>query len=97
MDPLLAGILHDERAQRKGEGNGHADVAEIEHRRVDDHLRILQQRVQSVAVGRNLSADQAEWMGREVHQQQEEYLHRSDDRRGMGCELRIDFVAQSQH
>ena len=64
---------------------------------MDDHLGILQQRIQSVAVGGNLSADQAERMRGEIHQQQEEHLHRGDDRRCIRRQLRIDFVAQPQH
>ena len=53
--------------------------------------------IQAVAVGGNLSADQPEGMRREIHQQQEEHLHGSDNRRSIGEQLRIDFVAQAQH
>ena len=64
---------------------------------MDDHLGILQQRIEAVTVGGDLSADQAERVGGEVDQQQEEHLHRSDDGRSVRRQLRIDFVAQPQH
>ena len=45
VNPFFAGILHDQRAEGKCEGNGKADVSQIQHGRMDDHLRILQQRI----------------------------------------------------
>ena len=56
-------------------------------------IRILQERIESIAVGGNLSTNQTERMRREVHQQEEENLHGRDDGRSMRRELRIDFVA----
>ena len=50
VDPLFAGILHDERAQGEGEGDGEADVSQVKHGRMNDHLGILQQRIQAGAV-----------------------------------------------
>ena len=50
VDPLLARILHDQRAKCEGERHGESDVAEIEHRRMDHHLRVLEQGIQSIAV-----------------------------------------------
>ena len=98
VDPLFAGILHDQRAQREGERHGESHVAEIQHRRMDHHLGILQQRIQSVAVGReSCPSTSAKRMRGEVHQQQEEHLHRRNDRRRVRHQLRIDFVAQPQH
>ena len=96
VDPLLAGIPHDQRAQRESEGNGESDVAEIKHGRVDDHLRILQQRIQSVAVGGQRALHQRERMRREVQQQKKEDLNRGDDDRGVGEQPRIGLVPQAQ-
>ena len=81
VDPLLAGIAHHERAEREGERNGEADIAEVEHRRMDDHLGILQERVEPVAVGRNRAGDQRERRGGEVDEQKKEDLDAGEDRR----------------
>src|SRR5208337_378920 len=50
VNPFLAGILHDQRAQRKGKGNGEADISQIQHGRMDDHFGILQERIQPAAI-----------------------------------------------
>ena len=52
VNPLFSGIAHDQRTQRKGERNGEAHVAQIQHGRVNHHLGILQERVQSIAIFR---------------------------------------------
>jgi len=41
----------DESRDREREGDREADVAGIEHRRMDDQARVLQQRVQIRTVG----------------------------------------------
>ncbi len=97
VDPLLAGVAHHERAEGEGEGHAESDVAEVEHRRVDDHLGILQQRIEAVAVGGNDAAgDEREGRGRDVDQQQEEDLDAGEDGRGVGGELDVDFVADAE-
>ncbi len=48
---------------------------------MDDHLGILQQRIQTVAVGRDRALHQSKRMRSEIHQQQEEDLHGRDDGR----------------
>ena len=60
VDPSIAGILHDERAQREGKGNGEANVSQVQHGRMDDHLGILQKWIQSAAVLRNRALNDAE-------------------------------------
>ena len=75
VDPLLAGILHDQRAQREGEGDSEADVAQIQHGWMDYHLGILQQRIQAIAVGGNCTLHDSERMRREIEQQEKENLH----------------------
>ena len=58
--------------RRDGEGEGHreADIAHVEHRRVEDQARVLQQRVQVAAV---LGGGQQalERVGGEQHEQQQ--------------------------
>ena len=66
VDPLLAGIFHGQRAKREGKWDGEPDVAEIEHRRMDHHLRILEKRVETVAVRRDCAGNDCERMGGEV-------------------------------
>src|ERR1039458_7658071 len=46
LNPFLAGVLHDQRAQREGERNREADVSQVQHGWMDDHLGILQKRIQ---------------------------------------------------
>ncbi len=84
MDPLLAGIFHDQRAQRKGERHGEPDVAQIEHGRVNHHLRILQKRIQAIAVGWDGALNNGKGMRRKVQQQQEENLHARQNHRSIG-------------
>src|SRR6201988_661697 len=50
VNPFLAGILHDECAERERERDREADVSEIEHGRMNHHLGILQERVQAAAI-----------------------------------------------
>ncbi len=64
---------------------------------MDHHLRILQQRIESVAVGGNRAGDQRKRMRRKVDQREEEDLHRADDHRGVRHQPRIHLVPQPQH
>ena len=79
VNPLFAGIVHDQRAQREGEGHSESDVAEVEHGRMDDHLGILQQRIQAAAVGAQRAFEQAEGVGGEIDEQQEKDLHAGEN------------------
>jgi hypothetical protein len=45
MDPLFTRISHHQRAEGKRKWNAETDVAQIQHRRMDDHLWILQERI----------------------------------------------------
>ena len=74
MQPALADPAGDQRGDGEGERHGEADVAEVEHRRVEHHEDVvLQQRVRAGAVawGRP-PADRLERVGRPEHQQEEE-------------------------
>ena len=72
-DPLGVDAAGDERADREGEGDREGDVPRVEHRWVDHHARVLQQRVEADAVGRH-GAQRREGVdfGREQHQASEE-------------------------
>ena len=52
VDPVLAFAAGNQRGEGEGERHGETDEAQIEHGRVDDHSRVLQQRVQPATVGR---------------------------------------------
>ena len=79
MDPLLTLVAHDQGAKSKGEWDRHAYVAQIQHRRVNHHLGILQERVQSVAIDGTLTLHHGEWVCGKVEQQEEENLYAGDD------------------
>ena len=67
----------------KANGTEKLDVAEIEHRRVNHHARVLQQGIQVVAVGRNRHQP-FEGIGQKQNQAEETdnqpALHRDDER-----------------
>ena len=63
---------------------------------MDDHLSVLQQRIQAAAVGAQRAFEQAERIGGEIYQQQEEDLYAGQNYRGVGVEARIGFIAQAE-
>ena len=97
VNPFFAGILHDERAQREGEGDGEADVSEIEHGRMDDHLGILQKRIQAGAIGGKRALHDGEGVRGKIQNQQKENLHRGDDHGSVGEQPLIGLVAQAEN
>ena len=64
---------------------------------MDDHLGVLQQRIQPVAISGNSAGGQRERIGRQVQQQQKENLHCGHDDGSMRRKTDINFVAQAQH
>ena len=97
VDPFLAGVAHHQRAERKRERHRKSEIPEIEHRRVDHHLGILQQRVQAEAVLREgAGLDRKRGCG-EVQQQKEEHLDAGKDGGGVGGEPHIHAVAHPEH
>ena len=63
---------------------------------MDDHLRILQQRVQAKAVWGERAGFQRERRRGKIEQQQEEDLHAGQDGRGVGGETDVNLVAHAQ-
>ena len=82
VDPLLARILHNQRAQRKSKRNRESNVAQVEHGRMDDHFRILKQRVQAVTVWRQRALHNGKRVRGKIEQQQKKNLNCGDDH---GC------------
>ena len=75
VNPFFTGILHYQRAEREGEGDGESNVAQVEHGRVYDHLGILQKRIEAAAIGAHGAFEQTEGIGGEVHQREKKNLH----------------------
>src|SRR6516164_652388 len=50
VDPLLPRVARQQRPESKRKGNGEARITGIQVRGMNDHLRVLQKRVQPVAV-----------------------------------------------
>jgi hypothetical protein len=67
--------------------NGEADEARIHRRRVNHHVEVLQQRIESGAVGRVLREVGRKRVVVHDHQEEEEHLHNRDDRNDVGNEL----------
>ena len=82
VDPLFARVAHHQRAQRKGKRHREAHIAEVEHRRMHHHLRILQQRIQPGAIRRDRPRRDRKRRRAKAQQQQEENLDGRQDRRG---------------
>ena len=59
-----------QRSDGEGEGDGEADIPHVQHRRVDDEAKILQQRVEVVSVGRIVRQLPVERIGGHQHEQQ---------------------------
>ncbi len=95
-DPLFAGVAHHEGAEGEGEGDGEADVAEVEHRRVDDHLGVLEEGVEAVAVRDKGAGLDGEGWGGEVEEGEEEDLDAGEDGGGVSEEAGVDLVAQAE-
>src|SRR2546429_7887267 len=64
MDPLLPWVARQQRSESKRKRNRKTRITGIQIRRMNDHLRVLQQRIQSVAVGSRDEAHHATCPGR---------------------------------
>src|SRR6187402_1187942 len=64
---------------------------------MDDHLRVLQERIQAIAISGNHALGQGEGLSREVQKGQEKDLDSRQDDRSIGKETNIGPVAEAQH
>ena len=84
-DPALVGAAGEERAHRERERNGEPDVAEVQERRVGEHVRVLEARDHPSAVhGRRLDAERAR---DEAEHEREEDGDQPEDRHRPGDQL----------
>ena len=88
VNPLLPRITAQQRGQRESKRDGETGVAGIQNRRMDDHLRILQQRIETIAIGAQdplqgpAGRSRAQYLkgaGDEIVQRQEKKLHAHQD------------------
>ena len=83
-DPRVSGLPRDQRADGEGERHGETDVPQVQHRRMDGHRRILQQRAETVAVRHRgdqlVHRQHLERIGDEVVEDEEEGLDRHQHR-----------------
>ena len=102
-DPLLAGVAHHQRAQRKRKRHREANIPEIKHRRMNHHLRVLQQGIEPVAIGRNgshsgdVTRKQRERRRGKNQHRQKEHLDARQNRSRVGVKLHIRLVRQPQN
>ncbi len=97
VNPLLARVAHHQRAEGKRERHAEAHVSQVKHRRMDHHLRILQQRIQSEAIGRRLALHQRKRRRGKVEQEQEEDLDAGQDGGRVSGEGNVDLMPQAEH
>src|SRR5690242_1438688 len=97
VDPFLTWILHDEGAQRKSERHRKPHISQVQHRRMNNHLGILKERIESVSICWDVAAHKGKWRGSEVQQEDKEQLDGGKNRGGICCELYINLVPQTQH
>src|SRR5450631_474340 len=97
LDPFFAGVPHHQRTQGECEWNGEADIAQIEHRRMDDHLGILEEWIQAIAVVGYRSFHEGEGRRSEVDHGQEKDLNCGQNRASVSIEFYIRLVGEAQY
>ncbi|OPZ72533.1 MAG: hypothetical protein BWY83_00600 [bacterium ADurb.Bin478] len=95
-DPFFIQPFVDQRSDGKSEWHCKADKADVQRRRMKDHLRILQQRIEPYAVGRRHRCF-AEGVGFEQREIAEKQRRDRHDRQSCGDEIRIAFAVDEQH
>src|SRR6267378_1431222 len=104
VDPFFARIARQQRSQRKRKRNRKSRVTGIKIRRMNHHLRILQEWIQSVAVGasenlkrpiRSGGRQHLERAGHKIIQREEKNLHAGEHYADVRHQLPI-FVAVNQ-
>ena len=97
MDPLLTGIFHRQGGKRESEWDSEADVSEIKHGWVDDHLGILKEWSQTVAVSRDCAFHQRKGLRSEIQQKEKENLNGGNNDGCVSKQALIGLMTQAQH
>ena len=87
-DPAGVELAGDQRPDAEGERDRPEHVARVEHRRMDRHVGVAQQRRQPGALGRS-RVEVGERLGLEDHQPDEEGAEAGEDRRRPGHDLAV--------
>ncbi len=90
-EPRVVQVTGDQRGHPERERNGEADEAEVHGRRVDRHVEVLQQRIEPAAIGRRLRQEGVERVVVDDHQEEEEHLHRADERHDVRNQFAMPF------
>ena len=64
---------------------------------MDDHLGILQQRIEAAAIGAQRATEQAKGVRREIYQREKKYLNAGENYRRVCEQAGVGLVAQSQN
>ena len=86
LEPAPVGAAADERRHRERERDREADVAEVEQRRVGEHVRVLKRRNEAGAVARHLG-DGLERARDEARREREERAGAAQERDEVGHQL----------
>ena len=105
VNPFFAGVAAEERRERESEWHRKAGVPEIEHRRMNHHFGILQQRIQAAAFGdsrevhdaRAIGAgDYLKGRGDEIIEREEKGLDASEDDSCVRHQLGMPFAIEEK-
>jgi hypothetical protein len=94
--PFIVKPFGEQGADRKGERHRHADIAEIEHDRMNHHPVVLQERIEALAVGRH-EAHPLERIGRKDQQHQEKERRAQQHRIDVGHDHLMALAIGHRH
>ena len=80
----------------KAEGDREADVAEVEHGRMNDHLRVLEQRIEAVAVFGDGARSSAKGGAAKLRTARKKTWMRGQDGAGVGVQLDVCLVGEAE-
>ena len=83
--PLGVELAAQQRGNGKGEGHREADITHVEHGRVEDHPRVLQQGIEVAAVG-GRGQQAVEGVAGHQHEEQETHRHQAHHAQHAGHE-----------
>ena len=97
VDPLLPRVPHHQRPQRKRKRHRKPHIPQVKHRRMDHHLRVLQQRIQPMPIRRQRPRLNRKRRSCEIQQHQKEDLHPSQNGRSKRRKPYIHPMPKTQH